>query len=82
MEWEIDALITCYANSSVGNFWGQGFAKYAATADTTDLVPMCTTAKVDLDVNRDMTLDVTAQWNSSSGTNSLVCTNLLVEVKN
>ena len=81
--WRLDAVITVRTVGSVDTVIGQATFEYQATA-LAALVTwgMTQTAALTTALNTSHTLDVTAQWNTSSADNNIRCTNMTVESLN
>lgn len=81
--WKIDAVITVRTVGSVDTVIGQSSFEHQASA-LAALVSwaMTNTAAINVALNAQQTLDVTAQWSSASADNNIRCTNCTVESLN
>lgn len=73
----IDGLIICKAQGASGSVWGQGCFTQAGAGD--DAVAMKNTAVVTVDTTAGAVLDITATWGTSSASNTITASNILIE---
>lgn len=80
---DIEGIITCYTTGASGTFWSQGRSDIKPGAATgINFWQMVNTATVAVDTTASQAIDVTFQWGTSSASNTVTCTNLVVEVLN
>lgn len=83
MIWKLDAVITVRTVGSVDTVIGQGIFEYQATALAALVTwAMTNTTAINVALNAQQTLDVTATWSTSDASNNIRCTNCTVESMN
>lgn len=74
---QLDAIITCRTAGASGTVLGQAtFEEFGSSPDSNGVVNTTTST---IDTTSAQTLDVTAQWGTASASNTITCTNLVVE---
>lgn len=79
-EFMVDGLITVYTVGSSGAVRGQGL--YLSPTETILVNPMINTSNVTVDTTANNTFNVTIQWGTSSSSNTITVTNLVIEELN
>jgi hypothetical protein len=74
--WRLEAIITCRSVGGSGTVFGQGQFNYN-NGLFTDIVNTATTT---VDTTSSQTIDVTATWSAASSSNTISCTNAVLEV--
>lgn len=75
---KLESMITCRTAGASGTVLGQAtFEEYGTTPDSNGVVNTSTST---VDTTSALTIDVTAQWGTASASNTITCTNLVIEV--
>lgn len=82
--WRVDGLITCRTTGAGGTVFGQGSstvssAAFAAASGTWDMENTATTA---IDTTAAQQVVLSAEWGTASASNTITCSNFMVEVLN
>lgn len=76
--WEVEGIITCRTTGGSGTVFGQGLFQDFGTAGHG--IQMVNTATVTVNTTTSQAVTVTAQWGTASASNTITCTNLILEV--
>ncbi len=77
--WELQGEIICRVTGASGTIIGQARFVYDDATHAGTLVGMVNTATISADTTQALAVGLTAQWGTASASNSLTCTNLVVE---
>jgi hypothetical protein len=83
--WVLDADVACYAVGSGGSLQGQGMFQpqiQGSFGPAAGMYGMPNAAPVVMDLNGQVTIDLTAQWGAANAGESISCTDLTVEALN
>lgn len=72
--WKLEALITCRTTGVTGTVFVQGEFTYGTVR-----LPMATVATVTVDTTGALVINLSAEWGTSSASNTITCTNMIVE---
>jgi len=75
--WELIVEMTCRTTGASGTVMAQGVLRIGTT-----IYPMVATAATTIDTTGSLAADVTITWGTSSGSNTLTCSNFSLEVLN
>lgn len=76
--WELEGVITCRTTGGSGTVFAQGLFQDFGTGG--DSVQMVNTATNTISTTSSQAVTVTAQWGTASASNTITCTNLVLEV--
>jgi hypothetical protein len=76
----LDAQLTVRTIGATGTIIGQGQIRSGATANLEGSLDLLNTATSVIDTTGTLAVDVTAQWSTNAGTNTITCTNALIEI--
>jgi hypothetical protein len=71
--WDIEVLLTCRTAGASGTVFVNGLFRHSTT-----LTPLTSTSTDTVDTTGTLALDVTAQWDTASASNTITCDNLVV----
>jgi acyl-coenzyme A thioesterase PaaI-like protein len=77
-QWFVEGIITCRTTGASGTVMGQG-SYSAETNVNSNRAAMTNTATTTIDTTASQAVDVTWQWGTSSASNTITCSNLLLE---
>ena len=77
--WEIYVVLTCRTTGASGTVYAQGYFRDFGTAG--DTVQMVNTATTTIDTTSSLAVNLTAQWGTASASNTITCTNAILEAK-
>lgn len=77
----VDYELTCRTAGASGTVIGQGFSHVDNSTNTGLLESLPSTAAVTVNTTTAQAVSVTAQWGTASSSNTITCTNLVVESK-
>lgn len=84
LAWTIaETVITCRTTGATGTVMGQGYAEFSTTHTATtidDFTP--NTTAITIDTTASQAISITAQWGTSSASNTITATNVTIEVLN
>lgn len=77
--WVLECLVTCYSVGASGTAFSQGEARISTSATDGVLIDATNAATKTIDTTSALALDVVAMWGTARNSNTITCTNLIVE---
>lgn len=81
-EWEIKCELICRTIGATGTFHGQGHFGYNSGVSTFNRIQAVNTAVSTVNTTIDNLIDVTFEWGTSHASNTITCTNTIIEYVN
>lgn len=76
----VEVNITVRSIGASGSTFTQGMATVSTTGSTASVLDMETTATDTIDTTTNQTIDLKFAWGTASASNTLTCTNLVIEI--
>lgn len=77
--WILDVLVSIRSIGSSGSIFSQGVVKLTSGATTAQIEKLLNTSAATIDTTAALTIDLTATWGTASASNTITCTNLILE---
>jgi len=78
--WMAEGLITCRTVGATGTVFGQGYFEYDESTHAGTRLGMAATAAVTVDTTSTLAVNLTVTWGTNSASNTMSCTNFILEV--